>query len=181
MDALKTIPELLKLPIKIIVALCIASGLILLLPNNLIEKLYMLSFRENYGFIIGIVFIVSLSITVCYILFYLVPKIWERLTRKSKNEKLKKGQRKFLSSLNNNELEIIKLLIKEEDNTLKLPMNRGIVKKLEHYFVISPAGTNFAIDLEEPIIPYFLQPWVFEYFDKNGNIIKEKLEDKEEN
>lgn len=179
MEMLKTIPELLKLPIRIIVSLCIASGFVLLLPNNLIEKLYMLSFRENYGFIIGIVFILSLSITLCYLLFYLSPKIWNKLTYKKNNEKIKRGQRKFIANLNNYEIEIIKALINEPDNTLELPMNTGIVRKLENYFVISKAGTSFQVDLDYPVIPYFLQPWVFKYFDSKGNLIKEKLEDKE--
>lgn len=175
MEILKAIPELLKLPIKIIVALCIASGLILLMPNEFVDKLYMTNFRTNYGFILGLIFVLSLSITMCYILFYLVPKIWDKLTHKSKSKKLKKARKNFLKSLNENELKIISALIKEPDNTIELPVNRGIVAKLEYHYVISKAGTNFAVDLEDPVVPYFLQPWVFEFFDKNGNIIKEKL------
>lgn len=62
---------LLKLPLKIIVALCFGSGLILFLPNKIIEKMYMMSFRNNLGFIIGIVFIVSLSIVVCSIIVFI--------------------------------------------------------------------------------------------------------------
>lgn len=175
MEFFKTIPELLKLPIKIIVALCFASGLILLLPNDFVNKLYMADFRTNYGFILGLIFVVSLSITICYVLFYLAPKLWNKLTHKSKMKKIREGQKKFLKSLNENELEIIRDLIREPDNTLELPMNRGIITKLEYYSVISKAGTQFAVDLTDPIIPYFLQPWVFEFFDEKGNLMKEKL------
>lgn len=177
----KGIVELLKLPIKIIVALCIASGLILLSPENFIDKLYMSSFRNNYGFILGIVFVVTLSITMCYFIFYLAPKVWEKLTRKSRMKKFRKGKINCLKSLNSNELEIIKALIKEPDNTIQLPMNRGIVIKLEHYCIISKAGSNFEVDLEEPIISYFLQPWVFEFFDDEGNLIEQKLDDENQN
>lgn len=172
MDVLKTMTELLKLPIKIILALCIASGLILFLPDKLTETLYMLSFREKYGFVIGLIFIVTLSITMCYIIFFIAPKIWKKLTYKKKIEKIKNGHQKFLSNLTKAELKIIIELIKKPDNTLDLPINRGIVQKLESFGVISKAGSTFAVDLCDPIIPYFLQPWVFEYFDKDGKLIE---------
>ena len=175
MTNIKAIVELLKLPIKIIVALCIASGIILLVSDDFAEKLYMINFSKDYGFVIGICFIVTLSITICYIMFYAFPLIWKKLTHKKNMEKIRKGQQKFLESLNENELDIIRELLRQPDNTLELPMNRGIVKKLEYHLVISTAGSNFAVDPTDPITPYFLQPWVFDFFDKKGNLIKEKL------
>ena len=56
------IENIFKLPLKIMVALCISSGLILFLPKNIIEKLYMSSFRDDFGFILGIIFIGSLTL-----------------------------------------------------------------------------------------------------------------------
>ena len=179
MENVKFLPELLKLPIKVIVALCIASSIIILIPDNFADKLYITSFSNDYGFILGIVFVVTLSISLCYFAFYIIPIVWKKFFYKKENEKVKKGKQKFLKNLNEYELEIIKELIKQPDNTLLLPYNTGIVKKLTYFGVISPVSSENIIDLYNPRIPYFLQPWVFNYFDNNGNLIKEKVEDKQ--
>lgn len=47
---MKNIVDFLKLPPRILGALSVASGLLLFLPNVIIEKLYMTSFRDKYGF-----------------------------------------------------------------------------------------------------------------------------------
>lgn len=169
MEGMKMIPELLKLPVKIITALCIASGLILFLPNNIINKLYMINFKNSYGFVIGIIFVITLSIVACYLIFYLAPIIWNKLTHKHKTKKIKARRKEIMDNLNDNEREIINELMKQPDNTLELPFNTGIVKKLTYYNIISPTSSENYVDLFEPIIPYFLQPWVFDYINEKNN------------
>ena len=56
------IMDFFKLPTKIMVAIALATGMILFLPDSLISKMYMDGFRNEYGFIIGAVFVVSISI-----------------------------------------------------------------------------------------------------------------------
>jgi hypothetical protein len=53
---------LLKLPPYILGALAVASGILLFLPDVIISKLFMTGFRDNYGFILGIVFVLSTAI-----------------------------------------------------------------------------------------------------------------------
>lgn len=54
---MKDFIDFLKLPPNILGALSIASGtLLLLLPQKLAQKFYIINFREKYGFTIGIVF-----------------------------------------------------------------------------------------------------------------------------
>ncbi|MGL5379745.1 super-infection exclusion protein B [Clostridium sp.] len=48
--------EFLKLPTKIMLALGLASGVILFLPDTIVEKMYMIEFRDKYGFVIGVIF-----------------------------------------------------------------------------------------------------------------------------
>ena len=47
---MKDVVDFLKLPPRILAALSVASGLLLFLPDAIIEKLYMTSFRSKYGF-----------------------------------------------------------------------------------------------------------------------------------
>ena len=52
---MKDFIDFLKLPPNILGALSIASGTLLLLPQKLAQKFYIINFREKYGFTIGIV------------------------------------------------------------------------------------------------------------------------------
>ena len=54
---MKDFIDFLKLPPNILGALSIASGTLLLLPQKLAQKFYIINFREKYGFTIGIVFV----------------------------------------------------------------------------------------------------------------------------
>ena len=53
-----------KLPTKIMFALALASGMILFLPENIVSKMYMVDFRNKYGFAIGLLFLISFSILI---------------------------------------------------------------------------------------------------------------------
>ena len=59
---MKDFIDFLKLPPNILGALSIASGALLLLPDQLAKRLYMTEFRDKYGFTIGIIFVVSTAI-----------------------------------------------------------------------------------------------------------------------
>ena len=60
---MKDFIDFLKLPPNILGALSIASGALLLLPDQLAKRLYMTEFRDKYGFTIGIIFVVSTAIS----------------------------------------------------------------------------------------------------------------------
>lgn len=65
------IVNLLKLPAKVMFAIALASGLVLFFPDHVIQKMYMVLFKNKYGFTIGIVFYISLSITVVSFLAFI--------------------------------------------------------------------------------------------------------------
>ena len=137
---MKNIVDFLKLPPRILGALSVASGLLLFLPNVIIEKLYMTSFRDKYGFAIGIVFVVSTSILVVFLVVIIAKKIKDKV-------------------------ELIRYLLNEPTHTAMLPMHDGVVLELQHFYVIFPAGSTHVVNMADPQINYFLQPWVIEEID----------------
>ncbi|WP_035287936.1 superinfection exclusion B family protein [Clostridium sp. KNHs214] len=155
---MKDFIEFLKLPPNILGALAIASGFLLFLPNRIIKKLYMLEFRNRYGFVIGVVFVVSLAILVVL----LMSKVYHHFHDKKVAKKVSEGQIKYLKNMNQEKVMIIKAFLRESTHTLELPMNNGLIIELQHYFVITPAGQNHMVDMVNPHIKYFLQPWVGE-------------------
>ena len=80
--------DIIKLPIRIIAAIAIGTGLILFLPDSIIDRLFLLSFRDSFGFVIGLVFIVSVSIVsiAFIILVYLfLKKKWDFVIKMRKH------------------------------------------------------------------------------------------------
>lgn len=148
-----------KLPIKIICALAIASSIILFLPDNIVSKLYVQKFRSDYGFAIGIVFVITVSIllvTMCII-------AQRFITKKYKNKIFYKNSNKRLKVLSQYQKAIIYGLFLETNYTYNLPLNDGAVRCLESYIMITKAASQYpAEDMYNPVFPYMLQPWVVE-------------------
>jgi len=158
---MKNIVDFLKLPPRILGALSVASGLLLFLPNAIIEKLYMTSFCDKYGFAIGIVFVVSTSILVVFLVVIIAKKIKDKYY----NKRLKKARIAYLKRIDGNKVELIRYLLNESTHTAMLPMHDGMVLELQHFYVILPAGSTHAVNMADPQINYFLQPWVIEEID----------------
>lgn len=163
---MKDIVDFLKLPPRILGALAIASGLLLFLPDAIIEKLYMINFRNTYGFVIGIVFVVSVSILAVFIIVIAVKRIKEKYD----NKRLKKGQIAYLKQVDDKKAELIRHLLNTPTHTAMLSMHSGIVVELQHFFVISPAGSTHVVDMTDPKINYFLQPWVIKQIDSDPEL-----------
>lgn len=153
---MKDFVEFLKLPPNILSALSVASGAMLLLPDEIITKLYMMNFRDKYGFLLGIIFMVSTSI----LIILLITKIYNYFHNKKTSKELVKSQTKYLKNITQEKVEIIRAFINNPTHTLILPLNDGLVIELQHLQIITPAGQNHLVDMLNPEIKFFLQPWV---------------------
>ena len=176
MNSFKEFLEILKLPPSILSALMIVSGLILILPEDVIKKLYMYDFRNNYGFAISLIFLISFAILVVLIIMWGSKKIIGKI----KDKKLKEKRIKYLLELDSTKTSLINQLIKEEDHTLSLATNSGNTIELSSYGVISVAGNTqlvtwgdiFTGDENTMYINYFLQPWVIKLIKEDERLKK---------
>ncbi len=153
---MKDFVEFLKLPPTILSALSVASGALLLLPDKIISKLYMTDFRDKYGFLLGIIFMVSTSI----LIILLITKIYKYFNNKKTSKELVKSQTKYLKNINQEKADIIRAFINDHTHTLLLPVNDGLIIELQYLQIITPAGQNHLVDMLNPEIKFFLQPWV---------------------
>ena len=72
MEIKLNIPEWLKIPLYILLpSVWLGSGMLLLLPDKWLDILYLLSWRNEKGFSIGLAFIVSSCLLLVYLFFYL--------------------------------------------------------------------------------------------------------------
>ena len=56
--------EFIKLPPNILAAISLVSGTILFGNDELIKRLYMTNFRNDYGFVVSTIFLISISILI---------------------------------------------------------------------------------------------------------------------
>lgn len=166
--------EFLKLPPNILAAISLVSGTILFANDTLLSRLYMINFRNDYGFVVSIVFLISASLLVVLMITTVIKKI----KSKFENIKLKKSQINYLLNLDKTKVKIIKSFIKESNHTLKMNQNDGLTQELSYFGIISLAGSTQAVDFgydNEMYLYYFLQPWVINLINSNDELIKKYL------
>lgn len=163
---MKDFLDFIKLPSHLLGALAIASGILLFAPNKVIQLLYMTNFRNTYGFIIGIVFITSVSI----LLILVIKRIYKHINNECQAKKLKESQEKYLKDLDYEKTSLIISFLREPTHTISLPMQDGRVIELQYYNVITPAGSTHLVSMPNPQIIYFLQPWVKARINENSEL-----------
>lgn len=167
---MKDFIDFLKLPPNILGALAVASGVLLFLPDKIAKKLYIMAFRDKYGFTIGIIFVISTAI----LMILLISKIYHYFHDKRESKKLVEAQTKYLKSMNPEQIAVIREFLNEPTHTLLLPYNNGLVIELQHFYIITPAGQTHLVDMSNPQIQYFLQPWVIQRI-KNNEELRQKF------
>lgn len=171
---MKSIVELLKLPLYIIGALAMSSGIVLFSPSSFLDKLYLLDYKDKYGSVLGIVFVVSVAILVVQLLIIICKKISNYILDK----KLLNAQIRFLKNIDEPKKEILIKLLQSPTHTAMLPMRNAYVIELTNINAITPAGSNHPVDnLCNPRINYFLQPWVYKLINEDQELSKKFYHD----
>lgn len=166
--------KFLKLPPNILAAVSLVSGIILFADDELLKKLYMINFRNDYGFIVSIIFLISISILIVLLFSTILAKIKNKYDK----SRLKKGKIKYLLNLDNVKVQTIKSFIKETTHTLKINQNDGLTQELLYYGIISLAGKTQPVDFgynNEIYLSYFLQPWVIKLISEDRELKKKYL------
>lgn len=171
MPSVKDFLEILKLPPSILGAISLASGLILFLPEEALSSLYMVGFRNNFGFILGPIFILSISVLTVMLGVFIFKKIADKISWKRINKKTKE----YLLNADSTKTALIREFLADETHTLSLPMNDGLIIELNSLGIISMAGSTqmtgprFDGQLE---VRYFLQPRIVSIIDNNPDLKK---------
>lgn len=104
MTSVKDWIELLKLPPSILAGISLFSGLILFIPEHTLKKLYMVEFRDKYGFVIGIIFLIAISL----LLVILIIKIFKIIKKRIEESRLEKNRIKYLENSDKTKVKLIK-------------------------------------------------------------------------
>lgn len=153
MDWLSKIPNWVKIPIKILLpALAIFSGFIVLASDNVLEYLNLLEFEQKNGFAFAIVFLICVSLILCYIVSYLVDIFIKQIKAALLNEEMYK---KFNNLQDVYKSTLIKIY-RQPTKSLKLKISDAVTEYLSRIEAIGCSN----ISSRNLYFDYFLQPWV---------------------
>ena len=159
--------DFLKLPVKVFAALALATGIVLFSPDFIIKKLYLESVRDRIGSVIGIVFVVSISIVLISILLALIEFVMKFFYR----IKFKLNSEKSLKELDDYQKFIIYGLYCQYNHTDELPLNDGAVRSMEQKRMIGKVTNQYLVmDVNNAVFPYLLQPWVVTALNKHNDL-----------
>jgi hypothetical protein len=151
------VTEILTLPNTIMAAICLASGLMLFMPNWFVERMYMVDFKNSYGSIIGGVFLISF----CILIVNIIYRTSKSINSSRLEKKFLANAEKRLRSLSTYQKAIVYLLYCQDNRTHELPVNDGAVVELEFNHFIGKAASQYAVsDINNAVFPFMLQPWV---------------------
>ena len=160
--------KILTLPLRIFGALSIASGLILFSSEKFIKMLYLDGIKEKYGIYIGLVFVISVSMFVVF----LIGQLLKWVKKKYDLFKLKRNQYNFLKQLDQNHVEFIQMFIRAPANVIPLSLHDGLVLEMIHHQVITPTETSQFVNPLDPRIYFFLQPWVIARIKEHSDLME---------
>lgn len=165
--------NVIKIPLKILLpATWIFSGLMTLLPSNILSKLFLLEWKNSNGFIFGLLFL----ITSCLIVIYIVYFVKEKISNIIFNATLNRKTIKRLLRLDDTRLAIIIKMYNSPGYMQMLNYSDPIVQALMAEQYIYGGGEQMvSINMLTNHVPvkYILHPYVYHALD----YYKPKIED----
>lgn len=127
MDWLPKLYNALKIPLKIVLpAVWLFSGALTLLSDELLIKLNLLEWKNENGFVFGLVFLISSCLIFVYIGYFIKEKVSDLYTRLTRNRRAMKR----LCRMNSTQRAIICKLYNSDGNTATLNYGEPLVQAL---------------------------------------------------
>lgn len=163
MEWLSKIPIWIKIPIKVLLpALAIFSGFIVLASDGVLEYLNLLEFEQQNGFAFAIVFLVCVSLIICYI----ASNIVDMAVKKIKAYLLKERMYKKFNNMPDVYKNILIHIYRQPTKSVRMEMSNSVAA----YLTAIRAIDRSTLSDMGYIFDYFLQPWVVMSIEK---LIKE--------
>ncbi|MDB8860118.1 super-infection exclusion protein B [Pediococcus acidilactici] len=162
---IKAITELLKLNEQQKVSIAIITSIMTIFKKYIIENFNAEKFYHIFGFMIFILMISMWTI----VLVDLITPIINKFSKNIKRTLEKRSNNKFLSELNERQRQIVEKLycsegyscyFKQHDTDVLFLQQSGVIEQLKAEVIFRESQVE---DINNPPIPYALQPWVVDY------------------
>ena len=179
MDVKIDIPEWLKIPLHILLpALWIFGCLVLFLPDTILEKINILSWRNENGFRIGVGFLIVTCLLIIYVVYFgitLIRSVFLNITRNRRT--INK-----ISRMNDMEQAIIFHMYNKPGYTMELNYNDPITKGLlARNYIYTGNNQIISMDVFTNALPIkaTLQPFVYQAIDAMKPKMKKEIKKQE--
>lgn len=179
MDVKIDIPEWLKIPLHILLpALWIFGCLVLFLPDTILEKINILSWRNENGFWIGVGFLIVTCLLIIYVVYFgitLIRSVFLNITRNRRT--INK-----ISRMNDMEQAIIFHMYNKPGYTMELDYNDPITKGLlARNYIYTGNNQIISMDVFTNALPIkvTLQPFVYQAIDAMKPKMKKEIKKQE--
>lgn len=161
------IKEWLNLGVMPLIGILIFISLFVFLPDIAITKIGLAEIKTKYSIYFGLAFFFSLS----FLISAAIYKLWNiwigpNLRNFADIYYLKKDAR----NLTEDEKEILRHFIVGKTRSANLSLKNGVVLGLEHRKIIIRLGI-LGTDAISMSFPFNIQPWAWEYFNKNPHLL----------
>ena len=179
MDVKIDIPEWLKIPLHILLpALWIFGCLVLFLPDTILEKINILSWRNENGFWIGVGFLIVTCLLIIYVVYFgitLIRSVFLNITRNRRT--INK-----ISRMNDMEQAIIFHMYNKPGYTMEFDYNDPITKGLlARNYIYTGNNQIISMDVFTNALPIkaTLQPFVYQAIDAMKPKMKKEIKKQE--
>lgn len=146
------LPIWVKIPLRIFLpALCIFSGFLLLISDELADKLYLKEFRQESGFAFGIIFIITLSLILVYIIFFASKPAFENV----KNYFTKRAMIKKFINLEDIYKQALYEMYKSPTHSMKMDISNAVASYLVNIYAVNCAK----VSVQGYLFDFYIQPW----------------------
>lgn len=159
-----------RIPFKGILAVfTLVSAFLLLCPEKILKKLFLLELRNTIGTCLGIVLVVCAAIWTIVFLIYFIRRIRKKRAFNDKNSKKRFDRISPVARIT------VLEMYNSPTHSLRLEIQDATTIILENYLFID-RGTISANGFK---FDYFLQPWVVEYLNKHYSEYEHLLKEDE--
>lgn len=138
-----------------LVAVAILTGLLLFLPQNILEKMNLDELPVLWSRIIGIVFLLSVALVITIVVFSAISQF----SSKIRNKRIRKNLKKKYQMLSPRQRAIILQVLKSGDKTISLDKNSGDTIYLVNNLFLHMPEQAFTLGWNnEMILTYVPQP-----------------------
>jgi hypothetical protein len=161
--------ELVKLSPKYLMAIILATGILLFAKREHMVSLGLADFIDSYRPWISIVFLLSASLFVSYPLSFIASVGYKWFYKRLETHRSKKRLLIWLDNLTPVQKDILRGYIDKETRTMHLRIDNGVVRELEAAKIIGQA-TQFVDNAF--CSDYTINTWVYQYLKKHPEIIR---------
>lgn len=152
-----------------LVAVAILSGSLLFLPEAILKKMSLNDLPNQWKRIIGILFLLCVSLIATILMFSIGAKI----VAKRRNKRIKDNLKKRLKALSQRQKAIIIKLLKSDDKTILLDKNSGDTIYLENNLFLHMPQQVFAMGWDNEMkLRYVPQPWLLELYNEEPELFE---------